>query len=208
MRPIHRLGIVVKTLLQARQDVNVAVHLAGKFAQVAALELLDLGLLLGQARARAVQLAGEKLSGVFRSLRLLLDVFIDEQGSQLRRYLLRQGWRGSRIDDAKSRKLPAFPRRLHKLDLDVLAHLVDEPVRAETLPQLRVQMKLFDDPLQPRAAQDLLRHALQLFLQIDGDVGDHVLLWNLLLFHQDEGLGTIHGRQQAACPPGQEPAAE
>ena len=114
--------------------MNVAIHLAGEFAQVMALELLDLGLLLGQTIARAVQFAGKEVGRVFRALRLLLNIFIDEQRGQLRRYLLRQGCRGGGIDDAKSCKLTAFSRRLHQLDLNVLAHLVDQAIRPKPLP--------------------------------------------------------------------------
>ena len=47
-------------------------------------------------------------------------------------------------------------------------------------------MKAINRRLQPRPAEDLLRHALQAVLEIDGDIRSDIVLGNFLLFDQNQ----------------------
>ena len=56
------------------------------------------------------------------------------------------------------------------------------------LPLPGIELQAVDGRLQARAAQNLFRQTLQALLEIAGDIGDNVLVRNLLLFHQDQRI--------------------
>ena len=69
-------------------------------------------------------------------------------------------------------------------------------------------MEAVDRRLKARAAENLFRQTLQALLKITRDVGDDVLVRNLLLFHQNQRFRLIRRRQKPTRPPHGRPNQE
>ena len=63
---------------------------------------------------------------------------------------------------------------VRQFDFDVLAHLLHQIVRALVLPFLGVEAERVNDAEKAGAAQDLLRNAVQLMLDVAVDVRDNI----------------------------------
>src|ERR1019366_8652540 len=80
--------------------------------------------------------------------------------------------------------------------------------RALVLSLLGVETHTFNDADQAGAAQDLLRDAVQLMLNVAFDVRDNVFLRYRRLLDQNKGAGTVGRRDHPTRSPHQQPATE
>src|SRR2546422_7194153 len=62
----------------------------------------------------------------------------------------------------------------NRINVDVLAHMLDHLIGPQLTCQFRIEMEISDDCLQTDTAEDLLRHALQTLRQVGLNVGSDV----------------------------------
>src|SRR5437879_12735221 len=103
----------------------------------------------------------QKLGGTNRLLGALLEAFLDEKRGQLTRDLLGDMRIPRRIVDAKSICAFAPSGRLHKVDEDVVPHLVNDLIHGHASAFPRVETELLDQVLHARETETLLVQALQ-----------------------------------------------
>ena len=189
----ERVGAGVQLRLEAVQDLEIALLLLGELSKVAALVHSQAFFLLGQILAGLLQLMFQKLGGTNRLLGALLEAFLDEKRGQLTRDLLGDMRAPRRIVDAKSVCAFAAPGRLHKVDEDVVPHLVNDLIHGQASAFPGVETELLDQMLQARVTENLLGHALQAILEVGDNIGRHILHRHLLLLDEDQGFRTVAG---------------
>src|SRR5208282_4221389 len=103
-------------------------------------------------------------------------------------------------------ELPVVAAR--QFDLDVLAHVLDQIVRALVFSLLSVETERVNDAEKSGAAQDLLRDAVQLMLNVVIDVRDNIFLRHGRLLNQNERARPVGRWDQPARSPHEHPAAK
>ena len=82
-----------------------------------------------------------------------------------------------------------------ELELDVLAHTLDDFFIRQLFAQAGVEAEPGDQSLEPRAAEDLLADGVQPALELARHRGRHKGLGYLLPLDQDQGRGSVEGGQ-------------
>ena len=108
--------------------------------------------------ARLIELVSEETGRVLGALLPLLEILRDEEIRQFGRGRLCHLRIAARVINVEGRELLIIAVR--QFDLDVLAHLLHQIVRALVLPVLGVQTERVNDSKKAGAAQDLLRNAV------------------------------------------------
>src|SRR5437762_6397434 len=89
---VERFFRRLQTGLETGEYLRIALPLFRQFSQVSCLEITKALFLLGQIAAGLIQLVLEKFGGIFGEALLVVQVFVNEQRSQLVGYLLCQHW--------------------------------------------------------------------------------------------------------------------
>ena len=167
---------------------------------------------LGQSRfdiadllAEFLAFLGQKIESLSRGLLALTQVFIEEQADQFVGYTLGcfgvfaligqiEGDGGLHstallgIDDVGA----------DRRDGDVFAHLLDDGFQRLVLAIFGVEIVFLDDRDQVGIGQYPLRDHLDALVGKARDHRAHQILWDLLLFDQDDGTGLVN-RWQTKC---------
>ena len=153
-------------------------------------------------RTQPVRLLGQELRGVRRLLLTDLQVLVQVQRGQLVGHLLRPlgglAVEGQGERDGGAGLRPAAPVdhiRVDDIELDVLAHAIEDFLAGLVLPQPRIQVVLVDDLQQPGARHHLLGDDLDALVGVAADGAAHQVLGDLLFFDQDGRRGSVDRRQ-------------
>jgi hypothetical protein len=186
---LHRLHLP----LQHLHGGQVGVELLRQPSHVLFLVPAQGGVLVLQLRARVLHLSDQEVDRALHLLGPRLDRLVDEEARQPVRDLLR-------LERIAMVELDLEAVVAADVDEDGVAHLLHALVLAE----LRVGPGLVEDPLQPRAAEDLRPHRLQPLAGITGgDLRDEGLR-HLLRLHQHERRGHVLLRQHEEGGNGEE----
>src|SRR5208337_4051305 len=94
---------------------------------------------------------------------------------------------------------------LYELDLNVLAHPLDDLVRAKPTAVLRIQIQLVDDMQQTGTTKNLLGEVLHPPLQVFVHVRHDIILGHGWLLHQNQRARLVARRQNPTRSPHGEP---
>ncbi len=177
---LERLNLQLGVL----NDLHVGFGLRGKLTRMLRPVHLEPRLLLRQSLARVIELALQKLIRALGELRPLVDVLFDEErGEPL----------GDRHDLPRVVAHVAHPERitLDDVDIHVQAHLLHDILHGAGAALVHVQVVVEDDPLEPRAAHDLLADGVEPVLDLGCDRRPHVALGHTLRHDEHQRVGTI-----------------
>ena len=176
--PVHDHHQLLVEPPQRRQVRRLPVR---QLAAIASRELVELLLLV--------------LEFLLRFLDLRADRFI--RGERVRDLCGRLGITPPIADTERKGGVETSPRCGHASELqpDIFAHLFHDRIRRRLLPQIRIQIELGDQLVQPRTALDLLAECAQPRLELHVRQRPPRAVGCLRPFHQQRGGGLVDIRQ-------------
>jgi hypothetical protein len=150
----HRSGDVLQLDLRALHHRQVRLDLRGELARILLPEFLELPFVIEKSTTCVFQLRPKKLTRLVGLDRPVLKAL----GDELRRQALRDLHRHARIvADETNREISRLSAPIGRNpDRDVLAHQLDDVFRQHRSALIRVEIEILDDPLETRAALNLL----------------------------------------------------
>jgi len=136
----------------------------------------------------------------------LFQVFRDEKVRKFARHQLCHLRVAILVIDIEGGELSILA--LRQFDVDVLAHRPYQFVGVLMLRVLGVETDIFNDAEKTGTAQDLLRNAVELMLNVDVDVRLNKFLRHRSTLDQNERARAVGHRNQPTRSPHQRPAAE
>jgi hypothetical protein len=127
----------------------------------------------------------QERAGAVRQLFAVAHVLLDEQRCEPLRHDLGRARFTGRVTDGER---VAAHRIVH---LDSRAHPHDKRVHLAGAALIGIQIEIFDDPLEPAAAENLLLQRLEAILDAIGDGRSDIALRHALRDDQDRGLRAV-----------------
>ena len=203
-RVVQCILFTLKLCLQPAEDLKVRRLLSGQFALMRGLEVANLRLLLSEIVTRRLKLTLDEVGRIFRLLLAHLEILIDKQMSQFAGNLLRGIGIGRR--EIYLECVDRVVAVTHQFDVYIFSHPIDFVVRRKLRLALSVvKVQIVDDQEQTRAAENLLRDALQPALQIVIHIGYHIVLWHRRLFDQNQCAGFVASLKKPTGSPHDKP---
>ena len=161
-RPIGRVREILQLNLCVLNRLEIAGGLCRQLAAITTAILLELLFVLYQSTFRILKLRLEKLVRVFCHVLSVAEVLLDKQRRKPFRGFL--GRSGLLADIRNPERLFSF-----RLDRDVVAHALHDVFHRELALQFFVEIEIPDDPLQSRAAHNLVLQRVQPIFDLRGD---------------------------------------